>query len=202
MNSSSPVPPVTQYPRLAILASGSGTNFEAVAQAINEQKLMAEIAVMITNNPQAKVIERAEGRGIPWILLDHRHFPEREMLDQAIVEVCRSHAVDWIIMAGWMRRVTSVLIDAFPQKILNIHPSLLPSFPGIRAIEQALAYGVKITGCTVHFVTLEVDQGPIIAQAAVPVFATDTPEILHQRIQPEEHRILVEAIQLCLSSRV
>ncbi|MEB3280481.1 MAG: phosphoribosylglycinamide formyltransferase [Lyngbya sp.] len=187
--------PLTGSPlKLGILASGSGSNFEAIAQAIAEQKLNAQIQVLIYNNPDAKVVERAKKFGVTSILLNHRHYSKREDLDQDIVKTFNQYEVDWVVMAGWMRIVTPVLIDAFPQKIINLHPSLLPSFPGIRAIEQALEAGVKITGCTVHLVELKVDSGPILMQAAVPVLPDDTAETLHARIQVKEHQILVGAI--------
>lgn len=182
--------------KLGVLASGSGSNFEAIAQAIAAQTLSAEVRVLVYNNPGAAVIERAARWQVPAVLLDHRRFESRAALDQAIVDTLRAHGVEWVIMAGWMRRVTQVLIDAFPDRILNIHPSLLPSFPGIRAVEQAIAAGVKITGCTVHRVQLEVDSGPIIMQAAVPVLPNDIADTLHQRIQAEEHRIFAAAIAL------
>jgi len=126
--------------------------------------------------------------------MNHRHFAEREIFDQQIVERLRKADVEWVIMVGWMRRVTHVLIDAFPDHIINIHPSLLPSFPGIRAIEQAIDHQVKISGCTVHLVRLEVDSGPILIQAAVPVYPDDTPDCLHRRIQIQEHRVIIQAI--------
>lgn len=182
--------------KLGLMASGSGSNVEAIAQAIAAGKLNAQIQVVVYNNPDAKVAARAERLGLPKVLLNHRHFPSREALDQAIVETLQAHQVEWVIMAGWMRIVTQVLIDAFPQRILNIHPSLLPSFPGAHAIEQALQSGVKITGCTVHYVELKVDSGPIIVQAAVPVLSNDTLETLHQRIQVQEHRIFPLGIAL------
>lgn len=186
------VPPL----KLGLMASGSGSNVEAIAQAIAEGKLNAQIQVLVYNNPDAKVAARADRLGIPKVLLNHRDFKSREALDQAIAETMQAYQVEWVIMAGWMRIVTQVLIDAFPNRTLNIHPSLLPSFPGARAIEQALETGVKITGCTVHYVELKVDSGPIIIQSAVPVFPDDTPETLHQRIQVEEHRIYPMAIAL------
>ncbi|MFQ3617633.1 MAG: phosphoribosylglycinamide formyltransferase [Cyanobacteriota bacterium] len=185
--------------RLGVLASGSGSNFEAIAQAIAQRQLNAQIQVMIYNNPQAKAAARAERLGIAAELLNHRQFASREALDQAIIDQLRRYEVEWVIMAGWMRVVTDVLINAFPDRILNLHPSLLPSFPGARAVEQALAAGVKVTGCTVHYVRLEVDSGPIIMQAAVPVLPDDTPDTLHQRIQVQEHRIFPRAIALASS---
>lgn len=169
---------------------------EAIAQAIASQELKAQIQVLVYNNPNAKVAARADRLSIPKVLLNHREFPDRAALDQAIIRTMQAHQVEWIVMAGWMRVVTQVLVEAFPRRILNIHPSLLPSFPGAHAIEQAIAAQVKITGCTVHIVELAVDSGPIIMQAAVPVLPDDTPETLHQRVQIQEHRIFPKAIAL------
>jgi phosphoribosylglycinamide formyltransferase 1 len=182
--------------RLGILASGSGSNFAAIARSISAGELNAQIAVLIYNNPTAKVKERAKDLSIPAILLDHRQYPKREDLDREIVRVLREYQVEWLIMAGWMRIVTQVLLDAFPHRAINIHPSLLPSFKGIDAVEKALAAGVKITGCTVHLVSLEVDSGEILMQAAVPILADDTPVTLHARIQVQEHLILPRSIAL------
>ncbi len=192
-----PEPKHTSEPlRLGVMASGSGSNFEALAQSIANQDLNAQIQVMVYNVPEAKVATRADRLGVSKVLLNHREFASREALDTAIIETFQQHQVDWVIMAGWMRVVTQVLIDAYPLRIINIHPSLLPSFPGVRAVEQALAAGVKITGCTAHFLELKVDSGPIIAQSAVPVLPNDTAETLHARIQVQEHRILPRAIAL------
>lgn len=182
--------------RLGIMASGSGSNFEAIAQAIAQGVLPAQIKVVIYNNPEAKVVARAKRLGIPAQLLDHRTFESREALDMAIIQALHAHEVEWVIMAGWMRRVTEQLISAFPHRILNIHPSLLPSFPGIRAVEQALNAKVKIAGCSVHYVELVVDSGPIIMQAAVPVLPDDSVKTLQARIQVQEHRIFPQAIAL------
>ena len=182
--------------KLGIMASGSGSNFEAIAQAIKEQQLNAQIQVLIYNNSEAYAAVRAAKWGVPAILLNHRDYSSREDLDRQIVQYLQQYDVELVVMAGWMRLVTSVLIDAFPNKIINIHPSLLPSFKGGHAIEQALATGVKITGCTVHLVCLEMDSGPILIQAAVPVLPDDTPETLHARIQVQEHQILPIAIAL------
>lgn len=186
------IPPL----KLGILASGSGSNFEVIAEAIQSQQLNATVQVLIYNNPEAKAAARAEKYGIPSILLNHRDCKSREELDTKIVKTFQEHDVEWVIMAGWMRIVTQVLFDAFPDKVVNIHPSLLPSFPGIRAVEQALKAGVKITGCTVHIACLEVDSGPILMQAAVPVLPDDTAETLHARIQVQEHKIMLGAIAL------
>lgn len=182
--------------QLGIMASGSGTNFAAVAQAIADGKLNAEIKVLIYNKPNAKVKQRAEKYNIPAIFVDHREYSSREDLDHEIVAVLKAYGADWVIMAGWMRIITQVLLDAYPNHVINIHPSLLPSFKGIRAIEQALKAQVKITGCTVHLVSLEVDSGAIIMQAAVPILSDDTLETLHARIQQQEHLILPQAIAL------
>ena len=182
--------------KLGVLASGSGSNFEVIAQAIQQGQLNAEIPILIYNNPEAKAAARAEKYGIPSILLNHRDCKSREELDTKIVKTFQEYDIEWVVMAGWMRIVTKVLLDAFDDKVINIHPSLLPSFPGIRAVEQALAAKVKITGCTVHIAHLEVDSGPILMQAAVPVFPDDTPETLHARIQVQEHKIMLGAIAL------
>jgi phosphoribosylglycinamide formyltransferase 1 len=199
----SPTPIATEYPplTLGIMASGSGSNFEAVAAAIADGSLNARIAVLIYSKPGIQAIDKAAARGIPAILLDAKLYPDRAELDREIVKTMQAHQVNCVVMAGWMRVVTQVLIDAFPDRLINIHPSLLPSFPGIRAIEQALVAGVKISGCTVHLVSLAVDSGPIIIQAAVPVFPDDTPNTLHLRIQAQEHKILPQAIEI-LSQRV
>ena len=186
--------------KLGILASGSGSNFEVIARAIQNQQLNAQIPVLIYNNPEAKAAARAEKYGIPSILLNHRDCTSREELDTKIVETFQEYDVEWVVMAGWMRIVTKVLLDAFPDRVINIHPSLLPSFPGIRAVEQALAAKVKITGCTVHIARLEVDSGPILMQAAVPVLPEDTAETLHARIQVQEHKIMLGAIALIAES--
>ena len=183
------------------MASGNGSNFEAIALSIKNGKLDAQIQVLIYNNPKAKAASRALDWDVPSVLLDHRQYNNREEFDGQIVQTLRQYDVEWVIMAGWMRLVTPVLIDAFPNKMINIHPSLLPSFKGVNAIEQALAAGVKIAGCTVHLVCLEMDSGLILMQAAVPVLADDTAETLHARIQIEEHRILPQAIALAAQSK-
>lgn len=188
--------PLSKTLKLGVMASGSGSNFEALMAVINQGQLNAQVQVVIYNNPAAKVKERAERWQIPALLLDHRLFNSRESLDQAIVTTLKDYAVDWVIMAGWMRIVTPVLLTAFPQRVLNIHPSLLPSFRGVRAVEQALAVGVKVTGCTVHYASAEVDSGPIIAQAVVPILPDDTSDSLHARIQIQEHQIFPRAIAL------
>ncbi len=186
--------PIYSPLKLGVLASGSGSNFAAITQAIQSGDLKAQVQVLIYNNPGAKAAARAEAWGIPTKLLNHRDFPQRQELDRQIAQTLQAFEVEWVVMAGWMRRVTVVLIESYKNRMLNIHPSLLPSFPGVGAVEQALAHGVKISGCTVHLVELEVDSGPIIQQAAVPVLADDTPQTLHARIQEQEHRIFPQAI--------
>ncbi|MEB3192304.1 MAG: phosphoribosylglycinamide formyltransferase [Snowella sp.] len=188
--------PLAKTLKLGVMASGRGSNFEALMSVINQGKLNAQVQVVIYNNPTAKVKERAERWQVPSVLLDHRLFNSRELLDRAIVTTLKDYGVDWVIMAGWMRIVTPVLLTAFPQRVINIHPSLLPSFRGVRAVEQALAAGVKVTGCTVHYASAEVDSGPIIAQAVVPILPDDTSDSLHNRIQVQEHQIFPRAIAL------
>lgn len=189
------LPPIS----LGVLASGSGSNFEAIMQAIADGRLRADLKVLVYNNPGAKAAARAERWGVPAVLVDHRDYATREAFDGAVVQVLRDQGVEWLAMAGWMRRATEVLVQAFPKRAINIHPSLLPSFPGIRAVEQALAAQVKVAGCTVHFVELEVDSGPMLMQAVVPVHATDTAETLHARIQVQEHHIFPQAIALAVT---
>lgn len=186
--------------RLGIMASGSGSNFEAIAQAIDQKQLNAHVQVVIYNNPDAGVVARAKQRGIPTVLRNHRNYESREALDTDIVATLQNYQVDWVIMAGWMRCVTQVLIEAFPNHVLNIHPSLLPSFPGLHAVRQALDAGVMLTGCTVHHVVLAVDSGPIVIQAAVPVLPNDTEATLHHRIHRQEHAIYPMAIALAAAS--
>ncbi len=192
--------PSPSFPlQLGLMASGNGTNFAAVAKAIADGKLNAEIKVLIYNNSQAKVRERAEKYNIPTILIDHRNYQQRENFDHEIVAVLKAYGADWVVMTGWMRIITQVLLDGYPNRVINIHPSLLPSFKGIKAIEQALAAKVKLTGCTVHLVNLEVDSGEIMMQAAVPVLRDDNVATLHARIQAQEHIILPRAIALAAS---
>lgn len=186
---------------LGVLASGSGSNFEAIADEIDTGHLNAEVKLVIYNNPEALVRERAGRRQIPHLLLNHRDYDSREALDRDIVEHFRRAGVEWVIMAGWMRIVTPVLLDAFYQKVLNIHPSLLPNFRGLRAVEQALAAGVKISGCTAHYAEATVDSGPIIAQAVVPILPDDDPISLHARIQVQEHRLFPLAIALAAQQK-
>ena len=194
-----PLPPSLQPERplrLGVMASGSGTNFEALVNACDNGQLKARVVQLVVNNPGCGAQSRAERLGIPWNLLDHRSHASREALDQALVNCLRSRSVDLVVMAGWMRIVTPVLIQAFEGRLLNIHPSLLPSFKGIDAVGQALAAGVTLAGCTVHLVCEAVDAGEILMQAAVPVMADDDHASLSARIQAQEHRLLPAAVAL------
>ncbi len=181
---------------IAVFASGTGTNLEAIATAINEKRLDAIIKALIVNNPASEVIKRAERLGIPYFVHDHRNFDNRSQFESAIVNTLSKLNVEGIVMAGWMRICSNVLLNSYPNKIINIHPSLLPSFSGVDAIGQAIDRKVKITGCSVHFVTSEVDAGPLLIQSAVPILPTDTKESLTLKIHQQEHIILPQGIAL------
>ena len=184
--------------RLGILLSGRGSNFMAIADNVAAGKIPAEIAVVISNRPNAPGLEEAERRGLDARLIPSKGL-EREQYDRLVVEVLQEKQVDLVCLAGFMRLLSPYFVSQFPNRILNIHPALLPAFPGLEAQRQALEHGVKITGCTVHFVDENLDAGPIILQTAVPVLDDDTPETLSARILKEEHRIYSEAINLVLS---
>ena len=192
--------------KLGVLVSGRGSNLQAIIDSIRSGALQAEIAVVVSNKKDAVGLERAQSQGIKSVYHDPSPFKgspnSRESYDQALVEILRTHGVELVILAGYMKIVTRVLLDAYQWKVMNIHPSLLPSFPGLSAQQQALDWGVKISGCTVHFVTEGVDEGPIIIQAAVPVMEGDTSETLSARILKEEHRIFSEAIRLYAEGRL
>ena len=181
-------------PLLGILISGRGSNLLAIIEAIRDGRLAASIAVVISNKADAPGLEHARKAGIETLVLDHREHATRESFDRALVEALRARQVRLVCLAGFMRLLGPAFVDAFPNAILNVHPSLLPAFPGTDAQRQALEYGVTIAGCTVHIVTTELDAGPIVMQAAVPVLSDDTPEALSARILVEEHRIYPEAI--------
>ena len=187
---------------IGVLVSGSGTNLQAILDAIEDERLPAEVRVVISNRPGAKALERAAAHGAPCEVIDHRAFPSREAFDARLVEVLRAAGVELVCLAGFDRLITPVFVGAFPDRILNVHPALLPAFPGLHAQRQALAYGVKIAGATVHLVDEKTDHGPIVIQAAVPVFDDDSEETLAARILAEEHRIYPEAICLFAESRV
>jgi phosphoribosylglycinamide formyltransferase 1 len=183
--------------RLAILLSGRGSNFEAIADNAANGSLEAHIAVVISNRPEARGLLVARQRGIHAVALASRGM-DREAYDRALIEELRKYDVDLICLAGYMRMLSAGFVRQFPHRILNIHPSLLPAFPGLDAQRQALEYGVKISGCTVHFVDEYLDAGPVLLQAAVPVLDDDTVESLSARILAEEHRIYSEAIGIVL----
>jgi phosphoribosylglycinamide formyltransferase 1 len=184
--------------RLGVLLSGRGSNLQAIIDAIAERRLDATIAVVISNQKHAGGLERARRVGIETLTLSHRGWPSRDDYDRALVSELRKRNVGLVCLAGFMRKVGARLIDAFPNAVLNIHPSLLPSFPGLHAQQQALDHGVKTSGVTVHFVTADLDAGPIIVQRTVPVRDDDTEETLAARILVEEHHAYPEAIALVL----
>jgi phosphoribosylglycinamide formyltransferase 1 len=184
--------------RLGVLLSGRGSNLQAIIDAIAERRLDATIAVVISNQETAGGLERARRVGIETLTLSHRGWPSRDDYDRALVSELRKRNVGLVCLAGFMRKFGAPLIDAFPNAVLNIHPSLLPSFPGLHAQQQALDHGVKTSGVTVHFVTADLDAGPIIVQRTVPVRDDDTEESLAARILVEEHHAYPEAIALVL----
>lgn len=182
---------------IAVLVSGNGTNFQAIVDALEAGLITnASIACLISNRRDAFALERAKKHGIPGFVLEHKGFGNRKEYDTALVALLREQKADLVVLAGFMRILSPVMVEAFPNAIMNIHPALLPSFPGLDAQKQALDYGVRYTGCTVHFVDCGTDTGPVILQAVVPVLADDTEESLSARIHDEEHRIYPEAVQL------
>jgi phosphoribosylglycinamide formyltransferase-1 len=188
--------------RIGVLVSGSGTNLQAIIDAIEGGRLAAAVRIVICNAPDVPALDRARRHDIPWVVVDHRSFPTRESFDGRLVAELRARDVELVVLAGFTRLLSPVLIQAYPQRIMNIHPALLPSFPGLHGQRQALEYGVRIAGATVHFVDEQTDHGPVIIQAAVPVCADDTEETLRDRILRQEHRIFPEAIQLFAEGRL
>ena len=187
--------------RIGVLISGRGSNLQALIDAIAAGTLKAHIAVVISNKADAAGLERAQAAGIDTMILDHRGFASRDEYDTAIAQELSARGVSLVCLAGFMRLVGPRLLEAFPNAILNIHPSLLPAFPGVNAQRQALDHGVKITGATVHLVTGELDGGPIVVQAPVPVRDDDSVDILSARILIEEHRLYPEAVRVILNGR-
>jgi phosphoribosylglycinamide formyltransferase-1 len=187
---------------LGVLVSGSGSNLQSILDHIEQGLLPAEIKIIICNNQRAFALERAKKHHVPFAIVDHTEFPNRDDFDRKMVEILRFHTVDLVVLAGFMRVLTPGFLKAFPKKVINIHPALLPAFPGLHGQKKAFDYGVKFSGCTVHFVDEGVDTGPIIIQAIVPVFDDDTEETLSQRILTEEHRIYPRAIQLYAEGRL
>jgi phosphoribosylglycinamide formyltransferase 1 len=184
--------------RLGVLISGRGSNLQAIIDAIGSGRLNASVAVVIANQSAAQGLQRARAAGIETAVLPHGDWPSRSSYDHALVATLRDRGVNLVCLAGFMRLLGPAFIDAFPNRVLNVHPSLLPAFPGVNAQRAAIEHGVKVSGATVHFVTAELDAGPIIVQAPVPVLATDTAESLAARILVEEHRLYPEAIQTIL----
>lgn len=189
-------PPQTSELRLGVMASGEGSNFEALVAACREGPLRGRVLQLVVNNPGCGAQGRAERLGIPCELVDHRQHRSREQLDGALIEAFAACGVDLVVMAGWMRIVSPRLISAFPSRLINIHPSLLPSFRGLDAVGQALAAGVTLSGCTAHLVNTDLDGGPILAQATVPVLPGDDRNSLAARIHRQEHRLLPLAVAL------
>jgi phosphoribosylglycinamide formyltransferase 1 len=187
--------------RIGVLLSGRGSNFEALAESIDSGRIPnAEIATVISNRDGAPGIDRAKARGIATRVIPSKGL-ERETYDRQVVAVLHEHKVDLVCLAGYMRLLSPYFVAAFPNRILNIHPSLLPSFPGLESQRQALEYGVKFAGCTVHFVDENLDAGPIVLQAVLPVNDDDTEDTLSARILQEEHRIYSEAVRIVLEGR-
>lgn len=192
--------------RVAVLASGRGSNLQAIIDAIEAERVQAQIVAVISNKKDAGALERARKHGLKDVFVDPKPFAgqphSREIYDRALLEVLQQHEVDLVLLAGYMKIVTAVLVNAYVNRMMNIHPSLLPSFPGLDVQKKAIDWGCKLAGCTVHFVTEGVDEGPIIIQAAVPILNEDTPETLAARILVQEHKIYPRAVQLFSEGRL
>ncbi len=189
--------------RFAVLVSGSGTNLQALLDCEKGGKLApGEIVLVISNRPGVGALGRARSAGKPTLVIDHKSFPDRESFERAVLTELHEHRVDVVILAGFMRVLSSVFLEAFPLKVVNTHPSLLPAFPGMHGARQALEHGVKVSGCTVHFVEAGVDTGPIIAQSSVPVLCSDDEQALMKRIQAEEHKLLPKVAQSIAAGHV
>lgn len=187
---------------LGVLASGGGTNLQAVLDAIAAGELDARVAVVVSNVAGAGALERARKAGAPAVVVDPAAHPDRRSFDGAVVSELRARGVEWVVLAGFMRLLTEVLLDAFPMRVVNIHPALLPAFPGLHAQRQALRYGARVSGCTVHLVDRGTDTGPIVAQAAVPIRDDDDEESLRLRILRREHELLPRVLQWIAEGRV
>ncbi len=189
--------------RVGVLASGRGTDFQSLVDARDRGELDVDLAVLICNVPGAPVLDRAKRAQVPTAVVDHRPFgKDREAFERAVVRILREHRVDLVVFAGFMRIVTAYLVGEFPNRIMNIHPSLLPAFPGAHAHRDVLAAGAKVSGCTIHFVDASVDGGPYILQRAVPVLEGDTEDTLEARILEWEHRLLPLAVRLFAEGRI
>ncbi len=188
--------------KLGVLISGRGSNLQAVLDAIASGTLDAEVCLVISNRPAAAGLARAEAAGVPHAVVDHKSYPDRRAFDQKLATLLQSHGVKWVVLAGFMRIVTEAFLEHYENRVVNIHPSLLPSFGGLDAQQQALDYGVRVTGCTVHLVDAKLDAGPILAQAVVPVLAGDTRARLSARLLPFEHALLVKTLQWIAEERL
>jgi len=189
-------------PALAVCCSGQGTNLQAIIQAIQRRRLRARIAVVISDNPRALALVRAQKHRIPAVVIDRRRFGSRRAFDQAMARAIRASGAHWVVLAGFMRVLSPWFVRQYRWKIFNIHPALLPAFPGIHGAQDALAHGVKVTGVTVHLVDEKVDHGPILLQGVVPIRDSDTEKSLMERVHRLEHRLYPEAIGLMLSGQV
>jgi phosphoribosylglycinamide formyltransferase 1 len=187
---------------LGVLISGNGSNLQAIIDAIESGKLDAEIRIVISNKQNAPGLVRAQRHQIPTQVIDHHSHPTREAYDQILIDILQAEQAELVILAGFMRLLSPLFVRTFSNRIMNIHPALLPSFPGLHVQKKAVEYGVRFSGCTVHFVNEECDQGPIVAQGVVPVFSQDTEETLAKRILQQEHRIYPRAIQLYSEGRL
>jgi phosphoribosylglycinamide formyltransferase-1 len=187
---------------LGVLVSGSGTNLQAILDAVSARTLDARVAVVVSNVAGASALDRARAAGVEAIAIEHGKYADRRAFDAAVVEQLRARGVEVVVLAGFMRLVTDVLLGAFPTRVVNVHPALLPAFPGVNAQRQALAYGVRVAGCTVHFVDGGTDTGPIIAQAAVPVRDGDDEATLSARILAKEHELLPRVLQWIAEGRI
>lgn len=194
--------PNTEPTRIGVLVSGSGTNLQAIIDRIEAGDINAKVCCVISNKPDAYALTRASKHGIPAVIHEYSGYSNRKEYDAATVSILRNYQVRIVVLAGFMRILTDVMVDAFPHSIINIHPALLPSFPGLHAQQQALDYGVRFSGCTVHFVDNGTDTGPIILQSVVPVDQDDTEETLSSKIQKEEHRLFPEAIKMIVDGKV
>ncbi|TVY03178.1 phosphoribosylglycinamide formyltransferase [Cohnella terricola] len=192
----------SQLLKVAVFASGSGSNFQALVEAIREQNVPATVSLLVCDKPEAKVVQRAEALGIPTFLFDPKSYATREAYEEEIVDRLREEGVELIVLAGYMRLITATLVEPYYGRMINVHPAMLPSFPGVRAIRQALEYGVKLTGVTVHFVDGGMDSGPIIAQKAVEIRDDDTEETLAERLHKVEHELLPKAVRWIAEGRV
>jgi len=182
--------------QIAVLASGQGTNLEAILEAVERGEIAGLVVLVISDRAEAPALDRAVRHRVKALFINPREYAGREEFDRALIDELKKAQVDLVVLAGYMRLLTPQFINAYPQKIINIHPSLLPAFPGLDGVEQAFEYGVKVTGCTVHFVDEGLDSGPVILQEAVPVIQHETVNTLHQRIHAAEHRLYPTAVDL------